>query len=62
MAVRGGGDLGPALGVVARSLMLEFGFGLSRGISEVVATMAHRNKASPASPYLINVVALAKGQ
>ena len=55
LVVGGGGDLGHVLGVVGRSLMLKFFFGLVGGIDEVVATMAHWNNVSPASPYLINV-------
>ena len=55
LAVGGGGDLGPALGAVTRSLMLGFGFGLHDGIGVVVATMASWNKVSLASPYLVNI-------
>ena len=55
LVARGGGDLGLALGVVARWLILEFNFGHHSGINKVVATMAYCNKVSPASPYFVNV-------
>ena len=63
LAAGGGGDLGPTLGVVTRSLMLGFGFGfdLHSGIGVVVATMASWNKVSPASPYLVNISCIGEG-
>ena len=55
LAVGGGGDVGPVLGTVTRSLILGFGFGLHGSIDVVVATLASWNKVYSASPYLVNV-------